>query len=137
MKKSIKTFLLLAFCVATTNAFAQGPAVVKKTASSAETPVKSPTKGIEIATFKVKGVCGMCKRRIEEACILGGVKYAVWSSDTQVLTVKFDGKRTSLDKIKASVVKSGHDIDGTKAEDKTYSKLPACCQYREEGAMQH
>ncbi len=135
MKKSIKTFILLAFCAATTPVFAQGPA--KATAISGATPVKSPTHGITIASFKVSGNCGMCKRRIEEACVMGGVKYAVWSNDTQLLTVKFDEKRTNLEKIKANVAKSGHDVDGIKADDKTYSKLPACCQYRAEGAVKH
>lgn len=79
----------------------------------------------------------MCKRRIEEACVLQGVKAATWNAETQLLSVKFDAKRTNLLKIKTHVAKAGHDVEGIAADEKTYKKLPACCQYREGKCTAH
>ncbi len=82
-------------------------------------------------SFQVSGDCEHCKERIEEAAYIKGVKRAVWDRETKTLTVTFNSKKTSKDKIVNSIVNAGHDADGVKASDDVYGKLPACCHYRE------
>ena len=43
------------------------------------------------ATIEVDGVCGMCKARIEKACVsTKGVKFAEWKLETHQLKLIFD-----------------------------------------------
>lgn len=85
---------------------------------------------IQTITFQVEGACGHCKERIEEAAYIKGVKRAEWNKETKTITVVFNSKRTSKDKIVNSIVNAGHDADGIKASDFVYEKLPPCCSYR-------
>jgi periplasmic mercuric ion binding protein len=121
MKPLFFVFFFLAFAQMT--AFAQAP--------------QTNAKGITTAMLNVSGNCGMCKRRIEEACVIRGVKSAQWDAKTNVLAVSFDNKRTDLDKIAASIAKAGYDNDRAKTDDKAYAKLPKCCQYRDANATKH
>jgi periplasmic mercuric ion binding protein len=132
LKKSImqKIFFVLFFL-----AFAQITAFAQSTAAA--TTAQTDAKGIITTTLNVSGNCGMCKRRIEEACVIKGVKSAKWDAKTSVLSVSFDSKRTNLDKIGASIAKAGYDNDRAKTSDKAYNKLPQCCQYKAEGAAKH
>lgn len=86
---------------------------------------------IKTESFKVSGMCDMCKKRIEDAAYIKGVKRAEWIHDTELLTVTFNTKKTSKEKIVQSVVVAGHDADGIKAEDEVVEKLPACCNFRD------
>ena len=80
--------------------------------------------------FVVAGNCEMCKSRIEKAALtVFGVSSALWSADTQALTVKYDSEKTSIDAIQKSVATSGHDTEKHKADDKVYDQLPGCCLY--------
>jgi len=81
-------------------------------------------------TIKVSGNCDMCKARIEKAAKIDGVNKAEWSEKTKTLTATFDPAKTSIDAIGKKVAASGHDTEKVKADDKVYSKLPGCCQYR-------
>ena len=84
------------------------------------------------ASMEVDGVCGMCKARIEKACInTKGVKWADWSVDTHELKLIFDERKTSTELIKKSVLAVGHDVEGVKAADEAYAKLDPCCKYRD------
>ena len=125
MKQIIIVIFFLAF--AQTTAFAQSA-----TAATAQ----KDAKGITTTTLKVSGNCGMCKRRIEEACVRKGVKSAKWDAKTGVLAISFSTK-TTLEKIENSIAKAGYDTEHAKATDKTYNKLPQCCQYRAAGASKH
>ena len=81
-------------------------------------------------SFEVKGMCGMCEKRIEKAAkSVGGVTAADWNNETSMMSVTFDASKTDLDKIEASIAKVGHDTPLHKADDKVYKKLPGCCQY--------
>ena len=127
MKQIIIVLFFLAF--AQTTAFAQRTDVAL--------PRLTDAKGITTTTLNVSGNCGMCKRRIEEACVLKGVKAAKWDAKTGVLALTFDAKRTNLAKIGAAIAKAGYDNDQAKSTDKKYNKLPQCCQYRAEGGVKH
>lgn len=93
----------------------------------------------EIVTEKIKvsGTCGDCKKRIEKAAYIPGVKRAEWDSQTQLLTVVYRPSKTSVDKIETSIVAIGYDAGDMKASDEAYNKLPQCCAYREEDAQVH
>lgn len=88
--------------------------------------------GLKTESFKVIGVCGMCKRRIETAAFgVNGVKSAQWSADKQALTVSYDAKKANNEAIQKRVASAGHDTEKIKAEDKAYGNLPGCCKYRD------
>lgn len=83
-------------------------------------------------TINVSGNCGDCKSRIEKACFrVAGVQKADWNDETGVLTVTFNAKKATIDKIEKSIAKFGHDTPNHKSLDKVYNRLPGCCQYRE------
>jgi len=82
------------------------------------------------ATFRVSGLCGMCKDRIEQTALaLNGVGHAVWNQETGMLHVKYDEAVTSLMSIHRAIAQAGHDTDKVKAPDAVYEDLPGCCKY--------
>ena len=90
-----------------------------------------PAEGVERRSFMVAGSCDMCKARIEKAALdVKGVQQAEWNAEQQMLTVSYDAALVQLPQVQAAVSHSGHDNVGGRANAKTYSKLPACCQYR-------
>jgi outer membrane receptor for ferrienterochelin and colicins len=82
-------------------------------------------------TFKVYGVCGECKQRIEKTLKVKGIKSAKWSVKTKMLNVTYDPSVITLDKIHTKLVDAGHDTELKKAKDEVYNALPDCCHYRE------
>lgn len=82
------------------------------------------------STISVKGNCGECKERIENAADIKGVKTSSWSEKTKVLTVTFDSKKVSLDQIEQAIANAGHEVDKMAANEKAYKALPSCCQYK-------
>lgn len=83
-------------------------------------------------TFKVLGNCKSCKKRVEKAAAsVDGVKDATWNVKTKVFSVTIDDSKTSAAVVKASILKTGHDVDTLKADDAVYAKLPECCKYRD------
>ena len=78
----------------------------------------------------VYGNCGMCKKRIEASLSqTKGVHSSDWNAETKVMIVKYDSEVTSLDDVKKTVAKGGHDTDKFRTEQKVYDALPGCCQY--------
>lgn len=78
--------------------------------------------------FKVKGNCEMCKERIETTAKKAGAKKAIYSIDSQTLTLETDGNVTPADILK-KVADAGHDNEQFKADGAAYNALPACCHY--------
>ncbi|MBK1439025.1 TonB-dependent receptor [Parapedobacter sp. ISTM3] len=83
-------------------------------------------------SFEVAGVCGMCKSRIEKAVRADGLKNARWEASTQLLTLSFDPAVYDVEAAKARILTAGHDVEGRAADADAYTKLPACCHYRDE-----
>ena len=81
-------------------------------------------------TFVVNGVCEQCKKRIEEAAYVKGVKYADWNVETHDLTVRYDSSKTKPEIILQNIANKGHDNQMFKAPDNDYNKLPSCCRYK-------
>lgn len=103
-------------------ASAQAQAPVKKKATAA-------TPALQTDTFTVLGNCGMCKARIESAASRAAASEAQWSAKDQLLIVRYDPSRTSLDAIQRAVAGAGHDNAGYKAPDEVYEGLHSCCLY--------
>lgn len=93
-------------------------------------------KKIETSAFKVKGVCNMCKERIENAALIKGVKLTEWNKETGMLKVIYNTKKTSLETIHKAIAEAGHETDKVKANKEAYSKLPKCCAY-DDGVDKH
>ena len=84
----------------------------------------------ETDTFKVFGNCGMCKKNIETAVNIKGVKKAHWDMHSKVMTVVFNPKIISLADIHKKIASIGYDTEIEKANDSAYYKLHGCCQYK-------
>jgi hypothetical protein len=83
------------------------------------------------AEFKVEGVCGMCKTRIEKAVKIKEVKFAKWDKTTKILKVAYITPKITVDSLMQRIAAIGHDTDKFKADDAVYAKLPKCCLYRD------
>jgi mercuric ion binding protein len=81
------------------------------------------------AVLKVPGMCDMCKKRIELAADIKGVKDASYNLEKKELTVVYKPEKVSIQDIAAEVLKIGYDVDSLRATDEAYRKLDHCCQY--------
>jgi copper chaperone CopZ len=84
---------------------------------------------IDTAKFEVKGVCNMCKDRIENAALIKGVKWVEWDKATDTLTVIFKTSKFDIMDVHKSVAKAGHTTDRVECNIDAYNKLPGCCAY--------
>lgn len=82
--------------------------------------------------FYVKGNCESCKARIEKAAKDAGADSAEWNAEKQMVTLNFNPKKTSSDKILKKIAEVGHDNEKYKSKDNTYKNLPSCCLYDRE-----
>lgn len=85
----------------------------------------------EMKTIKIKtsAVCDMCKETLEKAMAYEkGVKESNLDVDSKILTVTYNSKKTSPEKIKLAVTKAGYDADEMPADAKAYDVLDACCK---------
>lgn len=81
--------------------------------------------------IKTSAICEMCKERIEKKLAftkgVTDVNLDVESKD-KVVTVSFNPKKTSVEKIKRAIAEVGYDADEVVAETSVYEKLPSCCK---------
>lgn len=89
-------------------------------------------------SFEVDGICGMCKKRIETACLkTKGVKFAIWDVSTHQLNLIMDENKTDVATVQKNILAVGHDIiiSETKklsAAEAAYNSVHPCCKYRDE-----
>ena len=84
----------------------------------------------KLASFHVKGNCGMCKTKIENAAkSVNGVTSANWDNNSLTITVFFDDTKTNVNAIHKAIAASGYDTDKEKADDDVYNNLHSCCKY--------
>src|SRR6478609_5149025 len=74
-------------------------------------------------SFKVWGNCESCKKRIEKAVKVDGVKAAEWNDETKVMTIAFVPTKITLDQIEQNIAKVGYDTEKFKGDDAAYAKL--------------
>ncbi|NND95615.1 MAG: heavy-metal-associated domain-containing protein [Flavobacteriales bacterium] len=111
MNNSIKSIIILLFASSSSLLFGQ--------------------KAIE-TSFSVSGVCQMCEKRIEGAVDVKGVKTADYDLNSQTLTLVYNPKHISEDKIHLLLNEVGHDTEKSKATDEQYNSVHQCCKYRED-----
>ena len=99
-------------------------------------PAFSVSKGPEKTEFHVKGVCNMCKERIENAALIKGVKMAEWNKETGMLKVVYRPDKVELKTIHQAVANAGHTTSKVPADPKAYRELPGCCKY-DDGVHKH
>jgi periplasmic mercuric ion binding protein len=93
------------------------------------TSVAQEKKKTETIQIKTSSVCGMCKMTLEKAMAYEkGVKKSNLTVADQMLTVDYDPKKTSPEKIRNAVAKAGYDADAVQADPKAYDRLPGCCK---------
>lgn len=88
-------------------------------------------------TFKVSGLCEMCKERIEKAAQGKGVIAADWDVESKILTLQYDPSSTNPEKVQQRIADVGHDTELKKAKDYVYKELPECCWYRDPSKQTH
>lgn len=76
----------------------------------------------------VKGECGMCKEKIEKALDIPGVSFAEWNEESKMLTVRYNDKKVTEDKIHETISNIGYATDRVEANTASQSKLDKCCQ---------
>ncbi len=110
-------------------------ALISFTASQAQ---EGKTKKVQEINFKVNGVCGECKERLEEnAMRLKGVKLAEWDKITHNMKVVFNTTKNHEDSIHIAMTKIGHETEKFAADSAAYQRLPKCCQYNDESVKSH
>lgn len=119
MKKFIQTTSLALFTIILMTGMAINPP--KKTTYS----------------FKVFGVCEMCKERIENALDRKGIYKAVYDFKSQQLTVTYNALLFKEEQFHNMVAMVGHDTEEVKADNVVYSNLPDCCKYRDGAKCDH
>lgn len=71
----------------------------------------------------------MCKKRIEKGMRLQkGVKSAELNLENHTLTVVYNPRKSTPQKIKVALTKIGYDADDMLADPKAYNRLPDCCK---------
>lgn len=105
MKKII--YFLVFFIGWTTAGYAQSDTIVVQTSS----------------------VCNTCKKTIErDLSFEKGIKSSSLDVATSKLTVIYDSRKTTPEKIRQRISKIGYDADDIKRDPKAFKKLPGCCQ---------
>ena len=87
-----------------------------------------PPKTAELK-IKTSAKCGMCKKRIErDLGVSKGIVHSNLNLDDKVVTITYNTKKTSPEKIKEVISKIGYDADEVVANQKSHDALPGCCQ---------
>lgn len=81
------------------------------------------------AHFRVGGNCDMCKKRIEQAADIKGVKNAVWDAKTLTLEISFNPDKVKQIQIEQEIARVGHDTEHVQADSLAFEKLHNCCHY--------
>ena len=123
LQRSVSVFLvILAFIVTS-------PDTVN--AQDAKLNLRNFEPRVRKTSFKVNGACDACKKRIESALKIDGIKKAYWDVESKILHVQYvrNDVITGEYKIQQLVAAAGHDTHKIPASEEAYQALPACCQY--------
>ena len=87
---------------------------------------QSKTETLKIAT---SAKCGMCKKTMETSLPrYEGISTVSLDVPSKVLTVTYNPKATTPEKIRKAVNKTGYDADGQPADQKAHDRLKPCCR---------
>ncbi|MFY0652894.1 MAG: cation transporter [Cyclobacteriaceae bacterium] len=86
-------------------------------------------KGEETVKVKTSAICEMCKEALEhDLAFEKGVKNSNLNLDDKVLTIVYNPKKTSAEKIRKRITMVGYNADSLKRDPSAYKKLPFCCK---------
>ncbi|MGY6561835.1 MAG: heavy-metal-associated domain-containing protein [Luteibaculaceae bacterium] len=95
--------------------------------------IETTTKGkVTESTFWVNGNCNMCKKRIEKALEVNGIKTADYNPETKNLFVAFRNDKITMEEIHSLINAAGHDTRLGYAPKEVYENLHHCCVYERE-----
>lgn len=104
-----------------------------KTETKSETTAPTKTadgKDLSMASFGVRGNCGMCKATIEKAAqSLEGVAAATWDVKKKSISVSYDEHKVKEKEIHNAIAAAGYDTDQASGDKVAYKNLPKCCLY--------
>lgn len=79
--------------------------------------------------IKTSAMCDMCKTTIEkDLAFEKGIKNSTLDVDSKIITVVYNPKKTTPDKIRMAISKIGYDADEVPADTKAYKQLNSCCK---------
>ena len=82
-------------------------------------------------TLEVDGLCGMCKKRIENAAYIQGVKKVNWDLSSHELALTYRNDKVNEQEIITAINSAGHDVKDHIATDEQYATIHGCCTYRD------
>jgi periplasmic mercuric ion binding protein len=97
----------------------------------AASPATAQTKNPKSAQVQIKtsAVCGMCKATLEKAMAYEkGVQTSELDVASQMLTILFRPDKTSVEKLRLAVSRTGYDADSVEADPRAYQRLDECCK---------
>jgi len=84
---------------------------------------------VETVTIKSSIQCGMCEDRLTDMFAeYWAVKEVNFNVPEQLITVKYNKKKTSVEEIRLKIAETGYDADDVEAVTKAYNQLPGCCK---------
>ncbi|MEI6749235.1 MAG: heavy-metal-associated domain-containing protein [Bacteroidales bacterium] len=87
-----------------------------------------PAKQAELKV-KTSAQCGQCKDRLERAMAFEkGIVSSTLNLEDKVFTIVYKPAKTTPEKIRTAISKTGYDADAVPADTKAYDKLPPCCK---------
>lgn len=73
--------------------------------------------------------CETCQSHIEkELAFEKGIKLSTVNPQNQTITVVYNSKKITVEKIKQAIAKTGYDADDVKAGSSDVGKLDGCCR---------
>ena len=82
----------------------------------------------QTVTIQTNGTCAQCKKiMMENVPQWQGVKECTYDMQSAKVTITYDSKTTSADKLREGISKLGYNADNVKADPEARAKLPKCC----------
>ena len=105
MKKFLLTVLTAAACIIA------APATTATTSEICLSAAKKPKKEIKTVTFHANLHCHACVNKVQENIAFEkGVKDMKVDLDKHEITIKYDGAKTSVEKLAAAIEKLGYKV---------------------------
>lgn len=94
--------------------------------------------GVELSVvhFGVRGNCGMCKATIEKAVkSLEGIATADWDVNKKKIKVSYNEHVVKENDMHKAIAAAGYDTEKLNGNSDSYKKLPECCKFDHDQAM--
>lgn len=92
-------------------------------------PQSNPKPKWKTIVIQTSAECGSCKERIEGILQkTTAIRFANLNLGNKKLTVKYDSRQLTADKVREIIVNTGYNADTQAANPEAYQNLPACCK---------